>query len=95
MEADALAPLAAGGLGDEDDEDEVGRQAGLDGLQMFRETARQRAADARAVDDSEQGREATASDAEDWVLLAVEARKLLQLPVSGRPSFSACFRNYR
>lgn len=79
MEADALAPLAKG-LGDEDD-DEVGQQTGLGGLRRSRETARMRAEDAAAVD-MKAADEVSALDAEDWKVLAVEARKLLQLSVS-------------
>lgn len=82
MAADALAPLAGGGFGEDDDV--IDGQMGLGGLQRSRETARQRAEDQSLPATGEAGEDAAAAahdDGEDWDLLAAEARKLLVLPV--------------
>jgi hypothetical protein len=80
MEADALAPLSADFGDDNDDYDDQVGQTSLGGLQKSREVTTQRVADALAVEIAQAG-EAATSDAEDWAVLAIEARKLLQLPV--------------
>jgi hypothetical protein len=89
MEADALAPFSADFGDDNDDYDDQVGQTSLGGLQKSREVTTQRVADALAVEIAQAG-EAATSDAEDWAVLAIEARKLLQLPV--RPSLQTLAR---
>lgn len=75
MATDSLAPLEGGGL---ERDDEVGGQMGLGGLQKEREEARVRQEGKAPVTENKNDGEASG---EDWDLLAVEAQKLLVLPV--------------
>lgn len=79
MAADYLAPLEGGGL---EEDDEVGGQMGFGGLQKEREKEGFRQEGKVPLPENEDDGE---TSGEDWDLLAVEAQKLLVLPVRSSP----------